>query len=334
MNPFLFSKHIHRFAGVFIGLLCLNLASCTDDTKELPLSKGISFIPVFQDSWQRQPTSAANKTQIQSSEEEARHTRSVPITNMDSYGSFSVSAFCYTGNWDELKTPNYIYNTPAAKSGTTYSLTPEYYWPGSAYKMKFFAHAPAAHPAFTLSGATQTGSPEIHATIPADVNQQKDLLVAVSNEQAGNGNTPVQLPFQHALTAIRFICGDNVSSGKIIQINLKNIYSDGYYNMGSKTWNRISTIRNFSQTINTNITGTTNESITSGAQTFMMIPQTLPATAQIEIIYEDQYGQAALTSDIGNDTWPGGKTVTYRIFLDDKIIIETNLGNFEDGGSL
>lgn len=333
MNPFPFINHI---AGITLGLFFLSVISCTNENEEDASSKGISFIPAFQDSWQKQPPSASNTAQqIQDSGKKAsQHTRSAPITNMDTYGSFSVSAFCYTGNWDENKTPNYIYNVLAEKSGTTYSLSPEYYWPGAAYKMKFFAHAPASHPAFSLSGASKTGSPEIHAIIPTTVDQQKDLLVAVSNEYPGNSAAPVRLSFQHALTAIRFVCGDNVSSGKIIQINLKNIHSEGYYNMGSKTWNRITTIRNFSQTINKNITGANNENITSGAQTFMMIPQKLPTTAQIEIIYQDQYGQAVLTSNIGNNTWSIGKTVTYRISLDDKIIIESNLGNFEDGGIL
>lgn len=89
------------------------------------------------------------------------------------YESFGVSAYSYTGSWSEDKTPNYFYNATASKSDGGYTLSSTHYWPGSSYKMKFFAYAPTANTQYVLSGRTQAGSPTISVTIPSDVNDQK-----------------------------------------------------------------------------------------------------------------------------------------------------------------
>lgn len=45
----------------------------------------------------------------------------------------------------------------------------------------------------------------------------------------------------------------------------------------------------------------------------MMLPQTLPAGAKIEILFNDGTEDHLLTASIGGTLWPMGKTVTYRI---------------------
>ncbi|MDY5237321.1 fimbrillin family protein, partial [Bacteroides helcogenes] len=131
-------------------------------------------------------------------------TRATPIKNDNMYDSFGVSAYSYTDFWSESKTPNYFYNAIANKSGSGYNLSSTYYWPGASYKMKFFAYAPKDNGQYVLSGRSQAGSPTISVTIPSSVDAQKDLLVAKTDELAGNTNTAVSLTFHHALTAIRF----------------------------------------------------------------------------------------------------------------------------------
>ena len=76
-------------------------------------------------------------------------------------------------------------------------------------------------------------------------------------------------------------------------------------------------MRNFEQTFTTvtpdpNVPGSP---ITQPAATFMMLPQTLPAGAQIEVKYTDKLTntQRTLTANIAGKTWPMGKTVVYRI---------------------
>lgn len=241
-------------------------------------------------------------------------TRATPIKDANMYESFGVSAYSYTGSWSEDKTPNYFYNATASKSDGGYTLSSTYYWPGSSYKMKFFAYAPTANTQYVLSGRTQAGSPTISVTIPGDVNDQKDLLVAKTDELAGNTNTAVALSFNHALTAIRFVCGDDMQVGTVKSVCLKNVYSKGTYHMGTQSWSNVGTPATFPQTLNKSTTGTAGEALTTDAQTFMMVPQTLPDGAQLEVVFTDNSSvDHTLTADIKGTSWPVGKTVTYKI---------------------
>ena len=242
-------------------------------------------------------------------------TRATPVKDDNMYGSFGVSAYSYTGSWSESRTPDYFYNATASKSGSgDYALASTYYWPGASYKMKFFAYAPKDNGQYVLSGSTHPGSPTIGVTIPSDVNDQEDLLVAQTAELAGNTNTAVALTFNHALTAVRFVCGNDMQDGTVKSVSLKNVYSKGTYNMGTQTWSDVDTPADFSQTLDKSTTGTPNEALTTDAQTFMMIPQTLPDGAQIEVVFTDYAGtDHTLTADIKGTEWPIGKTVTYKI---------------------
>ncbi|MFK1951748.1 fimbrillin family protein, partial [Bacteroides fragilis] len=157
------------------------------------------------------------------------------------YDSFGVSAYSYTDSWSESKTPNYFYNATASKSGGNYTLSSTYYWPGASYKMKFFAYAPKDNGNYVLSANTQAGSPTISVTIPGNVDEQKDLLVAKTDELDGNINTAVPLTFSHALTAIRFVCGDDMQGGTVKSVSLKNVYSKGTYNMETESWSSVNT---------------------------------------------------------------------------------------------
>lgn len=242
-------------------------------------------------------------------------TRATPVKDDNMYGSFGVSAYSYTGSWSESRTPDYFYNATASKSGSgDYALASTYYWPGASYKMKFFAYAPKDNGQYVLSGSTHPGSPTIGVTIPSDVNDQEDLLVAQTAELAGNTNTAVALTFNHALTAVRFVCGNDMQDGTVKSVSLKNVYSKGTYNMGTQTWSDVGTPTTFSQTLGKNTTGTPDEALTTDAQTFMMIPQTLPDGAQIEVVFTDKSNvDHTLTADIKGTVWPIGKTVTYKI---------------------
>ena len=327
---------------VFVaGIFCLS--SCEDDLERGKTSTSISFTPVIQSSWGPSARTMTGTDMPQGSVSSLQGgrtslylhtlytdsialppsdsrpdrgvlTRATPIKDVNMYESFGVSAYSYTGSWSEDKTPNYFYNATASKSDGGYTLSSTHYWPGSSYKMKFFAYAPTANTQYVLSGRTQAGSPTISVTIPSDVNDQKNLLVAKTDELAGNTNTAVALSFNHALTAIRFVCGDDMQVGTVKSVSLKNVYSKGTYNMGTQTWSDLDTPATFSQTLDKVTTGTPDEALTSEAQTFMMVPQTLPDGAQLEVVFTDNSSiDHTLTADIKGTSWPVGKTVTYKI---------------------
>lgn len=319
----------------------LTISSCEDETDSLSTSTQISFTPQIHSSWESSARSVdtippstvtilqgsntplylhtlyADSIVADTSANESNAmllSRAVPVTSTAMYNTFSVSAYAYQGEWNETRTPNYMYNQTASKSDNNYVLPSSYYWPGASYKMKFFAYAPQGNSGYTLSESTQAGTPLLSVTIPAEVSQQQDLLVAQSDEINGDANTAVPLTFQHTLTAIRFVCGSDVQSGTVKSIQLKGVYSKGVYNMGTKTWSELGTVATYTQTLNKATTGTANEEITTDAQTFMMIPQTLPEGAKLEILFTDGSGtDHTLTADLKETVWPMGKTVTYQI---------------------
>ena len=345
LGVFLGGKVLPRacFSLFVISTICIS--SCEDDLKRDKTFTSISFTPEIQAGWGtlarsmtgtdmprgsvsplqggRTPLylhtlytdSIAVSSFSKGEDAAARMTRAARVSAENMYDHFGVSAYAYTGDWDESRTtPSYFHNATATRSGSDYTLSSAYYWPGASYKMRFFAYAPKENARYVFSGQGQAGSPRISVTVPEEVGQQEDLLVARSAELNGNSNTAVALTFNHALTAVRFVCGNDMRGGTVKQVRLKNVYSKGIYNMGTQTWSGLDTPATFSQTLDKVTTGTADEALTSEAQTFMMLPQRLPEDAQIEVLFtDDTHTDHTLTADIKGSEWPMGKTVTYKI---------------------
>lgn len=242
-------------------------------------------------------------------------TRGTCIDNASFYDAFGVLAFVYTGAWSDDLTPDYMYDVEITKaSGWTAS---EYNWPGKGRMIRFFAYAPYHGTGIQLSEKQTPGAPTITYTTPADVAQQQDLVAAAPAEMDGAPapEKSAALNFSHILTAIRFSVGDDMMAGRITKITLKDVYGKAVYDMGTGTWSGFSTPESFSQTLSEDVDGTPDVEITAPEATFLMIPQTLPQGATIEIAYTDQLTGTSrtLTAGIGNSVWPQGQTVTYRI---------------------
>ena len=89
-----------------------------------------------------------------------------------------------------------------------------------------------------FNNATATAAPSIEFTVNPDVKKQVDLMTACSDNvvYATRGQAPrTDLRFRHALTAIRFAVGQNLSFNKTIQkISLKNVLVNGKYILSNK----------------------------------------------------------------------------------------------------
>lgn len=240
-------------------------------------------------------------------------TRGMPVERGNFYDSFGVLASVYTGSWSEVSClPDYMYDVEVTKAS---SWTTSYYWPGSGRNIRFFAYAPYDGRGIVLSDKTSPGTPSITYTVPVAVADQQDLLVAATSEMAGNTTAAAPLIFAHALTVVRFTTGDDMMAGRITKITLKGVYGSGSHVMGSDSWGSYGAKTDFSQTLAVSVDGSADQEITSGAATFMMVPQTLPAGASIEVVYTDDLTstQRILTASIAGSQWPMGKFVTYRI---------------------
>ena len=243
----------------------------------------------------------------------APETRSAPVTGLSQYGAFGVTAYVYTGSWNESLTPDFMYNVKVGQSGSGWAPDGFYLWPGAGKSLRFFAYAPYNGAGIALSSQSQVGSPTLTYTVPAAVKDQKDLLAAQTDALPGNTNASASLSFRHILTAVKFSCGNDMKSGTVRSITLKNVNSKGTYNLNTRTWSGQGTPASFTQTVGKAASGTPGEVITDGEATFMLLPQTLPAGAQIEVVFNDGTADHTLTAAIGSKTWAQGTTVTYRI---------------------
>lgn len=241
------------------------------------------------------------------------------ISDANFYDSFGVFASVYSGSWSEdACKADYMYNIKVTKES---SWTTKYSWPGGNQKIKFFAYAPYQEntsnggSSLQLSAKSQSGSPTLTYTVDSDITQQKDLLVAASEEKSGDGSEAVPMTFKHALTTIKFVTGDNVLAGNIHKVTLSNVFKKGTLKIGTSEWTAQGEKTSFSMTKEQAIDGSKGQEITEEAYWFMMIPQTLSEDAKIEVEYTDNLSKTkrTLTASLANQKWEMGKTITYRI---------------------
>ena len=167
---------------------------------------------------------------------------------------------------------------------------------------RFFAVYPEVTNSYSkiaLSPAGHLPTPYVDFEVEANVQNMKDLMIARSNDAqyVSQGDAPAtSLQFQHALTAVKFSVGDNLSLGTITKIEITGALSKGRYTMSDApitqgTWTYPSTDRSqvnsldgvsiaVSQTPNAAIAGTDGRNYT-----FYMLPQQLDGQNVKAMIY-------------------------------------------------
>lgn len=226
-------------------------------------------------------------------------------------GNFGTLA-CKNGS----ATPDFFYNKEVNKDGKM--LQPEV-WTSAASTLKFYAVYPYMNGTNAKQKLVQptTGSmPYIAFEASTDIASQTDLMTAetapISYTATGGAPHIVPLQFYHALTAIRFGIGRNLSWNKTIKsIEFRGVYKNAQYDLATKTWSNHGSTENFKlDNINVSTSGTLNTVIVKDGNTFLMVPQTVPAGAKIVITFSDN---SHITANIGGKEWKAGTTKTYMM---------------------
>ncbi len=250
---------------------------------------------------------------ISSSSFYAGLSRGVPVTKEDFYDKFHVLA--YWRKSGALEPRFYINDDVTDKGGNLWSTGNVYYWMDAQQSLQFYAWAPTDAGGLTTPMTPQ--STTLNYTVPLAAMEQKDIVVAKTEELPGNNNAVVPLSFNHVCAGVRFVVGDRMQAGSIKSVALYGVKNTGIYDMSVSTWTLGESTADFSQQLN--ITTTGNESdgtqITTAEGTFMMLPQTLGADAQLTVVFHDDVTgeDRTLTSSLAGRTWPQGKVTTYRI---------------------
>ena len=183
-----------------------------------------------------------------------------------------------------------------------------------------------------------TAAPSIEFTVNTDVRKQVDLMTACSGnvQYATRFQAPrTNLQFRHALTAIRFAVGQNLSFNKTIKdITLKNVLIKSKYTLSNKldgtgaAWNHSGYDTRKNVTLS-NVNYNTNENANSIVRdrskynnsketnltklddnyTFYMIPQDLDGKVTAEVLFTDG---SKITVPL-KGSWKAGTTRTYKL---------------------
>lgn len=252
-------------------------------------------------------------------------TRGTCVDNTTFHSSIGVYAFAYAGTWNDSRVADYMNNVEVTQAS---GWTTSYFWPGDRFTMRFFAYAPYGCGGLTPPAAGAQGTPQLRYRVAEQVADQQDLLAAWTGEVSGAGTATQPLAFRHALTAVRFATGNQILAGRISKVTLRGVYASGRYTPnenGTGTWDDLGDVSDFSVTVSVPVGGTPDQPVTAPAETFLMIPQTLPQGAAVEIEYTDNISQQTrtLTAQIGGEVWPEGKSVTFRISTSNIIMTPT-----------
>ena len=192
---------------------------------------------------------------------------------------------------------------------------------------KFFAvyPRPADYTKLTLSPESYTSTPYVDFEVDPDVTKQTDFMTAFSGtvHYATHFVAPItNLQFTHALTAVRFKVGQNLSWNKTItKIEIVGAKSKARYTLpttagAAGTWGTPSAPATFtlsglsvstSDNVNNIIVGKGTDN-----GTFYMLPQTLTGAGVQVKVYFNGAATPAITATL-TGTWKPGTTKTYAL---------------------
>lgn len=249
------------------------------------------------------------------------------ITTIPTLGHFS--SYGYRGTTaGTISSTAWFYNKDTNPNGT---LVSPILWAWGQPFGKFYA----VYPQVTSSYTKLTMSPESHASTPyvdfevePDVKNQKDLMTACSGvvHYATQFVAPTtNLKFRHALTAVRFKVGQNLSwNKKITKVEIVGAKGKGRYTLATDengtnaAWSNLDAPKTFTLggdgTVNVSTSEAVNNIIMGNNgdnYTFYMIPQMLTGeNVQVKITFSD--GSTPITTTL-KGSWKAGTTKTYAL---------------------
>ena len=222
--------------------------------------------------------------------------------------------------------PEWFYNKETQSNGKLTEYIP---WSWDKQYGRFYAVYPQVTSSYSkikLSSDTYAGNPYIEFEVEKNVRDQKDLMTACTGNvhYATRGTAPTtNLDFRHALTAIKFAVGQNLSWNKTIsKVEIVGALSKGKYTLSDKldgtgaAWDAtsLSTPETFtldglsvvtSENPNNVIVGKTGDNYT-----FYMIPQTLTGKNIKAYVY---FTDGSKIESTLTGSWIAGTTKTYKL---------------------
>ncbi|MBF1631992.1 MAG: hypothetical protein HXO51_03835, partial [Prevotella sp.] len=240
-------------------------------------------------------------------------------------GDFSSTGIRGVAATSILTTPEWF---KAAKTKSNGELYTPIRWSFGQPWARFFAVYPSkdSYSKLTINDMTSTdNAPSVDFTVEPNVRDQKDFMTACTGEvhYATQGEHPTtNLDFRHALTAIRFAVGQNLSWNKTIdKVEIRNAIMKSKYKLSSEfsgtgaAWDNTGATRgtatlsglsvSTSQNPNATIMGNTGDNFT-----FYMIPQVLTGNGVTAYVHFTD--NTEITATLKGE-WKAGTTRTLKL---------------------
>ena len=250
---------------------------------------------------------------------DARTRANIETTIGDDFSSTGIR-----GAASILTTPEWFHAEKTKSSGELYTPIR---WSMVEPNARFFAVYPSKekYSSMTINNTTTAGSPNVDFTVKSNVADQVDLMTACTGDvhYATQGEHPTtNLNFRHALTAIRFAVGQNLSWNKTIdKVEIRNAVMASKYTLSQRLdgvgadWDHSTDTRgtatlsglsvNTSSNPNVTIMGNTGDNFT-----FYMIPQVL--TGNSVTAYVHFTDNTEITATLKGE-WKAGTTRTLKL---------------------
>ena len=236
-------------------------------------------------------------------------------------GSAGVIAYMYDGAWTGKETPwPEMANSEFVFEGNMLSArTPVRWTEVSKERLKVYAYAPYME--LEGLGATAASDMAIPYSVPAEVGEQLDIIVAKQDVVADSEkNGSIDLDFQHILTAVRFKMGFG-SNVKVKSLTVNNVYGAGRFSLGGNDgsgWSFVDGVHSqnssFSIDLGDGREFSSGDMINEDDLTLMLIPQTLSSASSLTLEYTDGTEVKSLVFPLDGKTWGLGRMVTYTLY--------------------
>ena len=251
------------------------------------------------------------------------HTRANIATAIS--GDFSSTGIRGVAENSILSTPEWFKAVKTKQNGELYTPIR---WSIAQPWARFFAVYPSkdSYSKLTINDmASADNAPSVDFTVEPNVSDQKDFMTACTGKvhYATQGEHPTtNLNFRHALTAIRFAVGQNLSWNKTIdKVEIRNAIMTSKYKLSSEfngtgaDWDHSGDTRGTATLSGVSVSTSENPNVTimgknNDNYTFYMIPQEL--TGKGVSVYVHCTDGTTITVPLKGE-WKAGTTRTYKL---------------------
>ncbi len=227
-------------------------------------------------------------------------------------GDANVTAYLYEGEWNDTKTSwSSMTNAKFIFDGNLMTGENKVMWGTvSGQNMRVYAYAPYIN---SQNLAQQvTGAPKLSFTPETDVTEQVDLIgaSAVVSVAESKGKS-IALGFRHALTGIKFRAGFACT---VKSVMISGVYGSGVYSIGEGWTIATDAKQTYKIDFPSGNGVSKNSMITDEDQTLMLVPQTLPAGAEVSLVYSAGGTEKTIRASLEGLVWEPGKMITYTLY--------------------